>query len=147
MAEVRFDEDARLWLLTTATTAYVLRLDAADHPRHVYWGPALTLVQALAVHPPVLPKISGFDGTSDEELVTEGGARFEAPSLQVRFADGVRAVEWRYVGHETGDGRLSIRFADRHYPLEVVLHYRVRPGTDVIERWTTLRHTGTSDPI
>ncbi|TCO52568.1 alpha-galactosidase [Actinocrispum wychmicini] len=147
MADVLFDADSRLWLLTTDTTSYTVRLDASDSPRHVYWGPALTLGQALTVRRPVLPMITSFDGTTDEELVVEGGARFDTPSLQVRFVDGVRAFEWRYVDHTVDEGHLAIRFVDRHYPLEVVLHYRVRSGTDVIERWTTLRHTATSDPI
>lgn len=147
MADVLFDAGSRLWLLTTGATSYALRLDASDSPRHVYWGPALTLEQALTVRTPVLPKISSFDGTTDEELVVEGGARFDTPSLQLRFADGARAFEWRYVDHLVERGHLSIRFTDRHYSLEVVLHYKLRPGTDVIERWTTLHHQGASDPI
>jgi alpha-galactosidase len=147
MAEVIFDADSRLWLLTTATTSYALRLDASDSPRHVYWGPALTVRQALTVRNPVLAKISSFDGTTDEELLVEGGARFDTPSLQIRFADGVRAFEWRYLDYTVDEGHLAIRFADRHYPLEVVLHYWIGAGTDVIERWTTLHHKGSTDPI
>jgi alpha-galactosidase len=147
MAEVIFDADERLWLLSTATTSYALRLDASDAPRHVYWGPALTVAQAATVRTPVLPKISSFDGTTDCELVVEGGAQFDAPSLQVRFADGVRAFEWQYLDYTVDAGHLSIRFTDRHYPLEVVLHYWIGAGTDVIERWTTLRHNGSADPI
>jgi alpha-galactosidase len=147
MAEVFFDADSRLWLLTTATTSYALRLDASDAPRHVYWGPALSLAQALTVRTPVLQKISSVDSTTDEELVVEGGSRFDAPSLQVRFADGARAFEWHYLDYTVDEGHLAIRFTDRHYPLEVVLHYWIGAGTDVIERWTTLHHRGSTDPI
>ncbi|CAM4146197.1 alpha-galactosidase [Kibdelosporangium persicum] len=147
MAEVIFNADQRLWLLTTATTSYAIRLDESDAPRHVYWGPALTVAQAAAIRVPVLSKISSVDGVSDEELVVEGGSRFDAPSLQVKFSDGTRAFEWRYLDHTVEDGHLAIRFTDRHYPLEVVLHYWIGAGTDVIERWTTLRHTGDSGPI
>src|SRR4051794_15699518 len=99
MAEVIFDADERLWLLSTATTSYALRLDASDAPRHVYWGPALTLAQAASVRTPVLSKISSVDSVTDEELVVEGGSRFDAPSLQVRFADRVGAFEWKYVDY------------------------------------------------
>jgi alpha-galactosidase len=147
MAEVIFDAAERLWLLTTATTSYALRLDSSDAPRHVYWGPALTVRQAAAVRNPVPSRISSFDGITDEELVVEGGPRFDAPSLQVQFADGTRAFEWRYIDHTVDEGHLSIRFTDRHYPLEVVLHYWIGAATDVIERWTTLRHNGSDDPI
>ncbi len=147
MAEVIFDADERLWLLSTATTSYALRLDASDAPRHVYWGPALTLAQVADVRTPVLSKISSVDSVTDEELPVEGGSRFDAPSLQVRFADRVAAFEWKYLDYTVDGGHLAIRFTDKHYPLEVVLHYWVGAGTDVIERWTTLRHTGSSDPI
>src|SRR5262245_26382906 len=129
MAEVFFDADQRLWLLTTATTSYAVRLDSSDAPRHVYWGPALTLAQAATVQVPVLSKISSVDSRTDEELVVEGGSRFDAPSLQVKFADGTRAFEWKYVDYTVEDGHLAIRFADRHYPLEVVLHYWIGAGT------------------
>src|SRR5689334_18849827 len=114
MADVLFDAGSRLWLLTTGATSYALCLDASDSPRHVYWGPALTLEQALTVRTPVLPKVSSFDGTTDEELVVEGGARFDTPSLQLRFAEGARAFEWRYVDHLVERGHLSIHFTDRH---------------------------------
>jgi alpha-galactosidase len=147
MTEVLFDADERLWLLTTATTSYAVRLDSSDAPRHVYWGPALTLAQAAAVRTPVLPKIASVDGVTDSELVIEGGAQFDAPSLQLQFADGARAFEWQYLDFTVEDGHLAIRFADKSYPLEVVLHYWIGAGTDVIERWTTLRHTGDSGPI
>ena len=65
----------------------------------------------------------------------------------VEFGDGTRAVEWRYRDHQVDDGQLRITLADRHYPLELTLCYRVYPDTDVIERWTELRHTGTDQPI
>ncbi|MET0134654.1 MAG: alpha-galactosidase [Kibdelosporangium sp.] len=148
MAEVIFEADGRLWLLTTATTSYAIRLDSSDAPRHVHWGPALTLAQALAVARPAVPKIASFDGDTVDELVVEGGTRFDAPSLQVRFPDGTRAFEWRYLDYTVEDGgHLAIRFSDRHYPLEVTLHYWIGAGTDVVERWTTLRHTGDSGAI
>src|SRR5262249_1000342 len=72
---------------------------------------------------------------------------FDAPSLQVQFADGARGYEWEYLDHTIDEGHLSVRFTDRHYPLEVVLHYWIGAGTDVIERWTTLHNRSESDPI
>jgi alpha-galactosidase len=112
--------------------------------RHVYWGPRLTLDQAAAL--PAWP--DGWDDVLGEELSAEGsGQRFGPPGLQVEFAGGTRAVEWRYLDQAVEDGHLRVRLADRRFPLELALHYRVRPDTDVIERWTELRHTGDADPI
>lgn len=135
-------DEPGLWLLTTPSSAYVVRLGQDGAPRCAHWGPPLTLDQARA-----LP-------SGREELPGEGGERFGVASLQVRYGDGVRGVEWRHLGHDLatlggGDGaggQLTIRMADRHYPLEIGLHYRVRPGSDAIDRWTTLRNTG-DEPI
>jgi alpha-galactosidase len=42
------------------------------------------------------------------------------------------------VGHEIDGNHLALRLTDRHYPLDVTLHYRVHDSDDVIERWTTV---------
>lgn len=65
----------------------------------------------------------------------------------MRFADGTRAFEWLATGHRVhepapGAAELVLEFRDRHYPLEIALHYRVHDDSDVIERWTVLRNTG-----
>ncbi|MFI5609339.1 alpha-galactosidase [Amycolatopsis sp. NPDC051903] len=142
---VEFDVDHRLWLLRTRDSAYAFRLDEADRPRHVHWGPPLTLEQATRIAPRPNPVASSFDEPLDDrpELATEGGAFFGVAGLSVRFADGTQALEWTYAGHDTQDG-LVVRLRDRHYPLEAELHYRVRG--EAVERHAVLRNTG-SEPI
>ncbi|MFG1711085.1 alpha-galactosidase [Nonomuraea sp. M3C6] len=144
MTLVTYLAERRLWLLRTPATSYALRLDADDRPRHVHWGPPLTAEQAATVPGPVCRDGSSFQVQGYGELEGPG---FGAPSLLVRYADGGAGVEWRHLGHEIDGGHLAIRFADRHHPLEITLHYRVREDTDVIERWTVLRHTGDRDPV
>lgn len=145
MTPVTFDADSRRWLLTTPASSYGLCLDEDDAPRHLHWGDRLTMDRLKAL--PSHPDTSSFAGPQDgfEELAVEGGARFGPPSLQVRHEDGSAGVEWRYLDHTVDGGHLAIRLCDRHYPLEVTLHYRVHPDSDAIERWTSLRHTGTAE--
>ncbi|MEV8612761.1 alpha-galactosidase [Amycolatopsis sp. NPDC051373] len=146
---VEFDVDHRLWLLRTPESAYAFRLDEADQPRHVHWGPPLTLEQAAQIASRRNPVESSFDEPGDDrpELAAEGGAFFGVAGLSVRFADGTQAVEWAYAGHDTGhdagDG-LVVRLKDRHYGLVAELHYGLRG--DVVERHVVLRNTGT-EPI
>ncbi|WP_214326516.1 alpha-galactosidase [Nonomuraea sediminis] len=138
MQPVTFDAASRTWLLRTPATSYVLRLDAGDVPVHLHWGPVLTLEQAAAL-PSGTRQSSSFDGTGAlDELVTEAGARFHTPSLQIVFPGGVRGVDWRFKAHESDGGHLVLRFGDAHEPLELELHYRVHDDSDVIERWTRL---------
>ncbi|SDW43062.1 alpha-galactosidase [Amycolatopsis xylanica] len=139
---IAFDEQSRLWVLQTTTWTYALQLTEEDAPRHVYWGPALTAEQVAGV---VRPSAAWWDGFNDpnegrEELAVDGGTRYWTPSLQVRFADGTRALEWAYTDHEIDGGALRIGFRDRHYPLRIDLHYRVRG--DVLERWVGLANDG-----
>jgi alpha-galactosidase len=149
---VAFHPRPRLWLLSGASTAYAVRLDADDRVRHVHWGAALTLDEAAALAEQATllpdPAASSFEqGPGADELPVEGGAQFGPAALQVRFADLSRGVEWRCTGHEiVDDGHLRIDLADRHYPLVVHLHYRIPAGGDVIERWTEVTNTG-PEPI
>jgi alpha-galactosidase len=151
MSAVAFDQSTRTWLLSTSDTSYALQLQADDILRHLHWGRRLTLRQALAVAELPRDRPRNWESRLDntEEFVVTGGMRFGVPSLQVRFADGTTAVEWRYVDHTVSDDEstLDIRFVDRHYPLEVVLHYRVLADHDVIERSVTLHNTSTDEPI
>lgn len=140
--DVQYDPMTATWLLSTPNTSYALRL-VGDTVRHVYWGPRLTLEQVADV--PISG--GGKDDVLGEELPGEGGPRFGPAGLRVEFADGTRAVQWRYAGDGIDGGHLRVALADRDYPLELTLHYRTYPDSDVIERWTELAHTGHGDPI
>lgn len=144
MTPVIFSPGNRRWLLRTPTTSYALRLDADDTPRHLYWGPALTRAEAEQLPVGQALLVTGFEGpgVGAPELPTGGGVCYGVPALQVRFADGTQAVEWRYVDHRIDGGDLEIRLRDRHYPFECALHYRVYDDSDVLERHVTLRHSG-----
>jgi alpha-galactosidase len=141
---IAFDSASHTWLLSTPNTGYALRIVQAV-PSHLYWGPSLTLEQAAALPSPVPLTMATFEGGvyDAEELPVDGGARFGVPSLQVRFADGTRALELEYVDHTIDEGLLAVRLRDRHYPFEVDLHYQVHADSDVIERWTSLRNGDT----
>lgn len=144
---VSVDEPTRTWLLTTPSTAYAVRLVEDVHGdaavRHVYWGPRLSLDQVAAL--PAWPDAP--DDVLGEELAPGGGQRFGPAGLAVEFEDGSRVVEWHHCASGVQAGHLSLALADRNGPLELVLHYRVHPDSDVIERWTELRHTGAGGPV
>lgn len=149
MPVISFAPDTGVWLLCTPRTSYALRIDGTGAPCHLGWGPLLTAAEAAELVVPPAPAASSFEGRSPagEELPVDGGARYGAPSLQVRFADGTRAFEWCAVGHRVhepapGTSELALDFRDSHYALEVTLHYRVHDDSDVIERWTELRNSG-----
>ncbi|MBQ0887050.1 alpha-galactosidase [Streptomyces sp. RM72] len=141
--------DSALWVLSTPRTSYALRIDETGAPRHVAWGPRLTVTEAESLVVPDGDPASSFEGRAPvgEELPVDGGTRYGPPSLQVRYADGSRGFEWQPAGHRilqhgAGTAELVLEFRDRLYPLHVALHYTVRDDTDVIERRTVLRNDG-----
>ncbi|MDX3114692.1 alpha-galactosidase [Streptomyces scabiei] len=148
MPHIAHDPEHRLWVLSGPGSSYVLHLDEADRLLGLHWGPRLTLEQAVSLLQYPRPGRRSFedpvDGTLD--LDTAGAMRYAHAGVQVRFPDGVRDLEPHPVGQEViehEDGReLVLRFADRHYPLVIETHYRLRTGIDVIERHLVLRHTG-----
>ncbi|MGK3201859.1 alpha-galactosidase [Amycolatopsis sp. MEPSY49] len=138
MGEISYLERHRAWVLTGEKTTYALRLNEDDVPTHLYWGPALPADTVEELVTETLPWWDGFNDPNEglDELAADGGTRYWTPALQVRFEDGTRALEWRYETHEIAQDHLTIRFEDRHYPLRIALHYRLK--TDVLERWTEL---------
>ncbi|MBS2536612.1 alpha-galactosidase [Catenulispora sp. NF23] len=141
---VSVDVEHGLFVLRTPNSVYALRIGEDGSPRHVYWGEPLDVTELRGWRS---PSHSSFEADpAPDELPIETGARFGPAGLRVRFADGVRGAQWRYVGYEIEDGVLRIKLEDRFYPLACELVYRVRRDSDVIERWTEVRHTGADDP-
>ncbi|WP_276314974.1 alpha-galactosidase [Streptomyces sp. WAC 06738] len=136
-----------MWHLTTTRTSYVVGLDQGGRLVQVYWGQRLApqdVQQLPRTAGPIVPPY-GLPLEVEEQLPVDGGLRWGPASLQVTFPGGVRSLEPVLVGErieqEKDAARLDLTMADVRFPLEVVLHYRVREASEVIERWVTLRHT------
>ena len=139
----------RLWVLSAGrSSSYVLHLGGDDDlPRGLHWGRALTVDQAVSLlaYPP--PRGRSCEDPSDGtlDLGAAGGARFGHAGLQVRFADGTRDLELRFIEHRIVGDELVLTFVDLFFPLEVESRYRVRADSPAIERFLTVRHTGDGD--
>jgi alpha-galactosidase len=152
------DADGQLWALEMHRTCYAFGLAGGGTAvRHLYWGPALPRAALTGL------AASGRDGvsrweqringgqTQPDEYVPWGGLRYDEPSLRAEYADGTRAVEWRFAGQRvTRHGprsTLELDLADPVYGLLVTLHYQIYDGFDVLERWATIRNPGPGGPV
>lgn len=144
MPLIAHDPELRLWVLSGPTTSHVLHLDENDRLRSLHWGRSLTLEQAATLIEPQSLNPPSFENLTEGllDLAAAGAHLHGQAGLQVRFADGTRDLELAYTGSDGDDGLLIIEFADRHYSLTVAACYRVRAGTDVLERWLELRNDG-----
>jgi alpha-galactosidase len=137
-------ESGRVWLLSGDSSSYALTLTPEGDLVHLHWGPRVALADAVELAAEPMPDQHPCEGRLDgfEEYPLEGGLRFARPALMTRAAVAdsvVRGNELTYSDSEiSAAGVLSLSFADRLLGLIVVLHYRMRPEADVIERWVTL---------
>lgn len=131
----------RLWLLSGPGSSYAVHLTERDELLHLHWGTRIQLADAEALAAEPLPDGSSFESALDghEEYPVEGGPRFVRPALSVRDATA-RGTEWCFEEAETEDDELRLHFHDSVHHLDLTLHYRVRAGSDVVERWTTATH-------
>jgi alpha-galactosidase len=143
------DEQEQSWLLEMRSTSYAFGLaDDGAAVRHWYWGPELprAAVPAARTTPGRWEEHLSLGHEFPDEYVPWGGLRYDEPTLRAEFADGTRAVEWRYSGQRVGrDGEactLELDLADAAYGLQVTLYYRICDGFDVVERWAAVRNRG-----
>src|SRR5580700_6351620 len=143
------DERELSWLLEMRSACYAFGLaDDGAAVRHWYWGPALprAAVAAARVTPGRWEEHLSLSREFPDEYVPWGGLRYDEPTLRAEFADGTRAVEWRYSGQRVSRAgeacTLEVDLADAAYSLQVTLYYRVYDGFDVVERWAAIRNRG-----
>lgn len=138
-----------LWVLTGLRSSLVLHLDEDGLLSTPHWGARLDVDEAASLLSYPGPRERSFEDARDGTLAlaAAGGPRYSHAGLQVRFGDGGRDVDLAFTGSDRrleidGSAELVLGFTDRHQPLAVEAHFTVRPDTDVIERWLTVRHTG-----
>ncbi len=78
---------------------------------------------------------------------TPGGSRnLLEPAIRATHADGNPSLDLKYVRHETraeGEGATltTVLLKDPKYPFEVTLYYKAYPAVDVVEQWSSIKHT------
>ena len=154
MTGVWHDEREQSWLLEMRSTGYAFGLaDGGTAVRHWYWGPALprAAVAAARAVPGRWEEHLSLSREAPDEYVPWGGLRYDEPTLRAEFADGTRAVEWRYSGQRVSRAgeacTLEVDLADAAYGLQVTLYYRIWEGFDVVERWAAIRNDGERQPV
>jgi alpha-galactosidase len=138
---VRYLPDAKLFVLETGRTSYVLGVNDQNEVQLTYWGARLT--RDADLEPARAAPWYSFESTAGLapiEYPGWGGLRFAEPCLKATFADGVRDLVLKYVSHEVQADRLVLHLKDVSYDLDVDLAYRVFPRHDVIAKQATIRN-------
>ncbi|MFI0899128.1 alpha-galactosidase [Streptomyces sp. NPDC020983] len=135
----------RLWLLSGPDSSYALHLTERDELLHLHWGRRIALgdAEALAAEQPCGQRSFGPPSGPRAEFPAgcAAGAPPAALAVRSRHAGG---AEWCFEEYEiaaepdpAAGQELRLHFHDSRHHLDLTLHYRMRRGSDVVERWTT----------
>ncbi|RAK00192.1 alpha-galactosidase [Larkinella arboricola] len=132
--------------IETQHTALVIRVDKDGDPTVVHLGKRLRNAGDYGLLPENSKRGEDYTRIYNSAYTPAGGRNLLEPALQVAHADGNPSSDLRYVRHETknvADGVVltTVYLKDPQYPFEVSLHYKAYQKEDVIEQWSSIRHT------
>lgn len=133
-------------VIETNQTALVIRVDKEQIPTLVHLGAKLRNTAEYAAIPANGKRGEDYTGLYNSVYTPAGSRNLLEPAIQVTHADGNPSLDLKYVRHETqsvADGIVltKVYLKDPQYPFEVTLFYKAYQKDDVIEQWSTIRHT------
>ena len=141
LAQIRYVEAKKLWVLETERTTYAIGVNEQNTVQHVYWGGRIARDQDLpAARPANAFAFESRESMTAEEYPGWGGMRYAEPCLKVTLAGGVRDLVLKYVSHEVRGDALDIRVKDIRHDLFATLSYRVYPRTDIVSKRVTVEN-------
>lgn len=137
-----------LIVIETQRTALVLQVQRNGDLSTIHVGPRLRNPTEYLV----IPSMQLYGGEGDytglynSAYTPAGNRNLLEPAIQATHADGNPSLDLKYLRHETqklaDDVVLTTVFLkDPKYPFEVKLYYKAYPTVDVIEQWSSVRHT------
>ena len=140
-------ENNGVFILETENTHYVMAVDCTGVLCHEHWGRKCADIDDYKSTYTPWEKNSNHSARdmAKTEYLPYGGTCYRTPALVVTYADKCREAQLKYkdfeVTFEDEDTfLLEIILEDEHYGLEASLFYRLREGTDIIERFVKLRN-------
>ncbi|RRB07216.1 alpha-galactosidase [Larkinella rosea] len=132
--------------IETQHTALVIRVSKDGDPTIIHLGKRLQNGADYALLPDNEKRGEDYTKIYNSAYTPAGGRNLLEPALQVSHADGNPSSDLKYVRHETqhvaDDVVLTTVFLkDPQYPFEVKLFYKAYQNEDVIEQWSSIRHT------
>ncbi|TDO23114.1 alpha-galactosidase [Pedobacter duraquae] len=132
--------------IESKNNAIVLNADKESVPRIVYFGKKLSNKTEYSRIAGLYQQGDDYSGILNAAYTASGSQNLVEPALAVVHADGNTSLDLHYVSHETKalDNNVSLTtvlLRDPVYPFEVTLNYKVYANEDVVEQWTTIKHS------
>lgn len=132
--------------IETANTSLVLQADTADILRIMYFGEKLANEGEYGLISDEYRQAVDYSGILNAAYTPAGGRNLVEPAITVTHADGNKSLDLRYVDSKTEKLKdnvslITIMLKDPVYQFQVKLFYKVFFDEDVIEQWSSIRHT------
>ncbi|WP_234734413.1 alpha-galactosidase [Tellurirhabdus bombi] len=133
-------------IIETQQTALVIRVDKDADPTMVYLGKRLQQPTEYGLLTGNGKRGEDYTKIYNSVYTPAGGRNLLEPAIQVTHADGNPSLDLKYVRHEKSDLAdgivlTKVYLKDPQYPFEVTLFYKAYQKEDVIEQWSSIRHT------
>lgn len=135
-----------IFVLETKNTHYVLGVDRYGCNQHIYWGKKCLPEDYFIKEANEENSNHSMLDELKQEYTPFGKTMYRDCSIKANFSDNCREINLKYDGCEAKDNTLKLSFSDTHYPLEIILNYKIYDDCDIIERWATVKNNG-DNPI
>ncbi|CAF3610684.1 unnamed protein product [Rotaria sp. Silwood1] len=134
----------------TKYIALVIRINENRDPLVIYVGKRLRNREEYSSIPSFDAKqLNGdYTGLYSSAYTSSGTRNLLEPAIQVVHADGNPSLELKYISHQQdtidesrGILLTTIHLKDPVYPFEVILYYKAYYKENIIEQWTSIKHT------
>lgn len=138
--------------IETKHNLLLLHADAHNDLHMVYFGSRLTNKEEYDHVLDIYPEKGDYAAMFNAAYTPSGSRNLLEPAISVTHADGNPSLDLKYVRHTVtaagpGVSLLSIYLKDPVYNFEVVLYYKSYYDDDVIEQWSTIRHSESGNVV
>lgn len=159
---ILFNEQTKTFHLKTAKTSYLMKIFESGHLLHLYWGKVLNTnnLDYAVRRRDFFSFVANTDNVQEfhlealrQEYPGYGSTDLRSPAVELEYADGSSATDFRYVSHTITAGKpklaglpatyvesddeaqtLEITLLDKVKNVEIVLSYSVFEEYDAIAR-------------
>ncbi len=134
-----------IFVLDMKDTHYVIGVDKFGTDRMIHWGKKCDVNDY---------DINCFgdensNHTSLDEIKQEcsvfGKTMYRDCVLKVKYFDGCREINSKFVGAKVGEDTLNLTFCDEYYGLKYTLNYQIYPNSDIFKKSITVLNDSRRD--
>jgi alpha-galactosidase len=142
---IKYDSTRKVFLLQTNNTSYAFGLEDSGQFINLHWGGKIENTEDL----PALRKTHYFHsqhfthmkyGRVEYPVKTNG--YFLEPCLKIEEPESLANLSLSYDSHEILENHLKVVLKAKDYPFYTILHYKVYPEFDLIDRWVEVDNKG-----